>query len=350
MINVLFVFFTGIFIALYLRWGFTRLTRENMQILAAMPGEKHPEGFWNGVNFTWYGLLSANALLFGAGLYVVLAGSRGVSAFHSLILMVFLISVLLPAARIIARIVEKKNHTFTVGGSVFAGVVIAPFLIGALNLMLGWVSDVSYPMIETLSALSIAYAFGESLGRLACISFGCCYGKPLSDVHPLIQNLFRNHHFVFTGHTRKACYASRLDGVKTVPIQGVTATIYAVAAWIGMILFMAGYPGAALLVTLLTTQIWRVMSEFLRADYRGGGFLSAYQVMGLAASVFAVIMVILFPEGGTLAMDIGKGMHAVWNPWVLVFLQVLWAVTFVYMGKSTVTYSHLRFHVDESRI
>jgi hypothetical protein len=33
------------------------------------------------------------------------------------------------------------------------------------------------------------------------------------------------------------------------------------------------------------TQVWRFLSEFLRADYRGSGRISAYQVMALFAAV-----------------------------------------------------------------
>jgi hypothetical protein len=36
------------------------------------------------------------------------------------------------------------------------------------------------PIVPALAAVMIAYTFGEALGRLACISFGCCYGVSIS--------------------------------------------------------------------------------------------------------------------------------------------------------------------------
>lgn len=348
--SVFFLVIVGVFTALYLNWGFKHLTKENMQIFGAMPRTKQPEGFWKGVNFTWYGLLCANAVLCSSALYLVLSGSSGVPAVYSLGLMAILFSILLPSARWIARLVEKKNHTFTVGGSVFAGIIVSPVVIGLLNAVLSRVNGFRFPVIETLSSLAVSYAFGESLGRLSCISFGCCYGKPLSTAHPFLQKLFKRRHFVFTEHTRKACYASGLDGVETLPIQAVTSVICAVSAMIGMTLFLFGYPASALLETLLATQIWRVLSEFFRDDYRGEGLLSAYQIMGLIASIAAVFMVFLFSGHSVEYGHIEQGISEIWNPSILLSLQALWVLTLVYMGKSTVTYAHLTFHVDRQRI
>ena len=350
MTQILFFIALSCCTTLYLYWGFTRLTEERLQIFATIPDAKQDNGFWKGINFTWYGLLSANGVGLSAALFIVLASAVGVPAHYGLFLMVILLSVLLPAARWIARIVEKKQHTFTIGGSVFAGILLSPVLILTLNMILPWITGFSYPMAQTLAALSIAYAFGESLGRLSCISFGCCYGKPLSDAHPFVQNLFQNHNFIFTGHTRKACYASHLDGVKTIPIQAVTSVIYALAALGGLVLLFSGLPVWALLETLIITQLWRSLSEFFRGDFRGQGFLSAYQIMGFIAVLFAILMSFFLPEPTNLQADIGRGLAELWNPMIILLLQSLWFITFIYMGRSTVTFSHLSFHVNENHI
>jgi hypothetical protein len=348
--NTLFVLMTGIVASLYLRWGFTRLTHEKMQILASMPDKKQPGGSWVGINLTWYGLLSANAMLFAAAIYLVLAGSMEVPFVFSLLLLAVLLGILLPAARLIARIVEKKNHTFTVGGSVFAGVVLAPFVIGLLNLVLPLVSGFRYPMVSMLSAMAVAYAFGESLGRLACISFGCCYGKPLADVPPMVRRLFYRHGFVFTGNTRKACYASDLEGVATFPVQAVTAVIYAMSATTGLALFLWGHTAWALLEILVITQLWRVVSEFFRGDFRGAGTFSAYQVMGMIIAVIAAPMAFLLPGSSGGGAEIVRGLSLLRNPALIVVLQLLWLVTFMYMGRSTVTFSRIEFYVDVKRV
>jgi prolipoprotein diacylglyceryltransferase len=89
------------------------------------------------------------------------------------------------------------------------------------------------PLMPVMAALATAYALGEGVGRLACISFGCCYGKPMDQVHPLLRRLFARHAFVFTGPTKKIAYADGLDGREIFPIQAVTATLYCAAALAG---------------------------------------------------------------------------------------------------------------------
>ncbi len=52
------------------------------------------------------------------------------------------------------------------------------------NYLLSQAAYPTVPIIPALAAVMIAYAFGEGLGRLACISFGCCYGVALREAHP----------------------------------------------------------------------------------------------------------------------------------------------------------------------
>ena len=64
------------------------------------------------------------------------------------------------------------------------------------------------PVLPTFAAAAIAYVLGESIGRLACLSFGCCYGMPLREANPAVARLFHNHNLVIHGPTKKAAYAS----------------------------------------------------------------------------------------------------------------------------------------------
>ncbi|MBU1171896.1 MAG: prolipoprotein diacylglyceryl transferase [Proteobacteria bacterium] len=347
--QILFVLCLGLFTALYLYWGFTRLTAENRQIFAAMPKQRIKDSFFQGVNFTWYGLLSANGVCVAVILFLILSSSMGTPIMASLCLITLLLSVLLPSARWIARIVEKKKHTFTIGGSVFTGILISPWVICGFN-HFEPVPGFRFPIVETLAAFAISYSLGESLGRLSCVSFGCCYGKALSETHPLLQRFFSKHHFIYRGATRKACYASGLEGVKVLPIQAVTSVIYAVSALIGLGLFFAGHPGTALVLTLGVTQTWRSFSEFFRADYRGEGTFSAYQIMGIIAGTYALVIALIFRQNSPMVPDIAQGLLFLWNPLVILTVQGLWLVVFMYMGKSTVTESTLHFHVVKDHI
>jgi prolipoprotein diacylglyceryltransferase len=152
----------------------------------------------------------------------------------------------------------------------------------------------SIAMLPVMAALSVSYAFGEGMGRLSCISFGCCYGKPLSQSHPLLKRLFRNRHFIFHGSTKKIAYASAMEGQPVLPIQAITSMIYCTVGLSGMFLFLKCRYTAAFLTTIITTQLWRVCSEFLRADYRGERKFSAYQWMGIGLVAYALALAYFF--------------------------------------------------------
>jgi len=201
-----------------------------------------------------------------------------------------------------------------------------------------------------MAALSVSYAFGEGIGRLACISFGCCYGKPLSVCHPLIQHLFRKRNFIFSGKTKKIAYANGWDGEPVLPIQAVTAVIYCGAGIAGVYLFLNGFYAAAFLESLIITQVWRSISEIFRADFRGDRKISAYQVMSLSAVIYAVVMVLLQSEASTATPNVLRGMGYLWHPAVILALQLLWAFVFLYTGRSRVTGSLVSFHVIRERI
>src|SRR5262249_28008774 len=142
-------------------------------------------------------------------------------------------------------------------------------------------TDLAELMIPLVAALAIACVLGEGMGRLACISFGCCYGKPLEDLGQLAQRTFGRLAFSFQGKTRKIAYASGLRGVPVVPIQAITAGVLSLLGLIATWLFLNGRITAALVVAVSGNGLWRILSERLRADYRGGRKLSAYQWMSL---------------------------------------------------------------------
>ena len=349
MASVFFVFVLGLIIAVVLRWGFITLPKEKWQMVAAFPLEKQDQGQWRGLNLTWYGLLSANAYTFGVVMAVILAASAGVPISALVVLTVVILGITIPASKVIARLVEKKKGTLTVGGAVFAGVVTAPWIIMLVNATLGAALKFHVPVAVMMACLSIAYTFGESLGRLACLSFGCCYGKPLSRCSSKTRQLFSKFNVVFTGETKKVAYASHLDGEKLIPIQIITAIIYAISGLLGTLLFLQGMAGAALVETLVVTQVWRVISEFFRADFRGERKFSMYQIMALAAVAYTMV-VLQFLSSPQVTTSLADGFAALWHPGMLLFFQGVWIVSFLHMGRSTVTGSHISFHVVKENI
>lgn len=337
-------------LALYLGWGFAVLPREGWQIVAALPsGTCGPHG-WRGTNLTWYGILTANAYLVAVTVFLVLIGARGIPAGASLLLVLALLGICVPASRLVARVVEKKRHTFTVGGAVFVGILAAPPLVWLSNRFVAEEGAAPIPVMAACAAMATAYCFGEGLGRLACISFGCCYGRPLSSCSGRLRRLFSGRCFVFFGDTKKIAYAGGLEATEVIPIQALTATLFSICGLAGVALFLGGHFRASFLTAILTTQLWRTLSENLRADYRGAGRFSAYQIMGILASLYALGTALILDNEGGGAPRLLQGVAALWSPRQILFLQCVWLAIFVYTGRSTVTGSTISFHVHQDRV
>jgi hypothetical protein len=345
--NELFVLLLGFALSLVVFWACKRLPEERWQFLASVPIIKDSNGHWVGLNFTYYGLLTANALVFGVALLIVLMGSLRVPAVVTLSLICAVLIPCLPAARWIARLVEGKQCTFTIAGAFFVGIFIAPGIVALFNSQF---ANFNLPVIPPLAAIMIAYAFGEGLGRLACISFGCCYGIALDQAPPMLRRIFDRWHFVFSGQLKKIAYASGLEGKQVLPIQAITALLYTVVGLGATLFFLNGYFATAFILAMTITQAWRVYSETLRADYRGAGRFSAYQCMGLLAVLFSLALSYVAPTDQNLAAELAAGIDTAWQPLVLLSLQTLWVVVFVFFGKSMVTGAEISFHLHHDRV
>lgn len=349
MTEVSFLLLLFVCCSLVLFWGFKVLPRDGWQMLATLPTRSRGNGQWHGINLTWYGLLTANAYLAALIMLIILLGAAEVPLAGVLLLALLLLGLCVPASRLIARIVEGKSHTFTVGGAVFVGIVAAPWLILLINSLTLY----RLPVLTTLAAIGIAYAFGEGLGRLACISFGCCYGKPLSACNPLLRRIFKHFSFTFCGDTRKIAYASDLAGTPTLPVQALTSILYVGTGIVATALFLTGDSHQVFVMIILITQGWRVLSELLRADHRGTRKISAYQIMSLLAIPYALITAIRFENFESLAahpVQLLRGLQSLWQPEMLILLQLIWLALFIYTGRSTVTGANLSFHVYSERI
>ena len=163
----------GLILFAYLIWGFRTLPQERWQFIAALPLAKDADGHWRGVNLTYYGLFSAVAYVVAVATLLVLLGAIAVPVGRILALTVAVLAVCVPASRVVAGIVEKKSHTFSVAGAFFTALFAVPLAVFFLNLFAD-ASQQTLPYLPAMAAAAIAYAFGEGLGRLGCIRFGCC--------------------------------------------------------------------------------------------------------------------------------------------------------------------------------
>ncbi len=326
----------------YLVWGVRVLPKENRQFLAVFPVKKLDCGSWQGINLTWYGVLVANSVLAAAVVFVVLTASVGIAAAAVGLILTAVLLFSLPAARILAGWIEKKDNTFSTGAASFAGLLASyPAIL---------LAGQQGKMLAILAALTISYCVGEGLGRLACISFGCCYGKPLDKSPPLLRRLFAQFHFVFHGETKKIAYENGWDDIPVVPIQALTAGISLAGAFAGWILFSLSHFAAAFLVSLTVSQAWRFVSEFFRSDHRGTGNWNVYQILPLAAIAlgFATVFAASPPQPFPIALALG--VEQLGQPESLLVLSALWLIVTVYLGRSRVTRSVISISVCKERI
>ena len=205
-------------------------------------------------------------------------------------------------------------------------------------------------VLPILAAIAISYALGESVGRLACLSFGCCYGMPIRDARPALAHLFQKHNLVIHGLTKKAAYASGLAGEPLIPVQAITSAIFAAAGLAGLVLFLLQYFRLAALIPVIASWGWRACSEWLRADYRGGSRISIYQVMAILAILYLSVFLVLLPSSSLIKPNLSAAFAQFFSAAIILPLQVFWVALFLYYGRSRVTASTLSFHVLTDRI
>ncbi|NCC25740.1 MAG: prolipoprotein diacylglyceryl transferase [Deltaproteobacteria bacterium] len=345
MSNGMFVLGLGAVLAAVYALAFRVLPRERWQVAWVFPVSRMADGSWEGVNFTMYGILTGASVALATALALVLMAAAGVPLVWGGILALTVLAVCVPAAGFLAGIVEGKRHTFSVGAAVFAGVLVTPVLAWVVSKAAGDIS-MAGPMI---AATGLAYALGEGTGRLACLSFGCCYGRRIDSLPRPWQRLFGAVAMIFEGRTKKIAYAHGLDGVPVVPIQAMTAVVCTLIALAGTWFFLSGRMGLAVAIAIGGTQLWRFGSEFLRADFRGRDGITAYQYMSLGGAAVGIgLASFMAPTGGH--PDLARGLGVLWRPEVLLGLQAVWLGTAWRMGRSRVTGARVELFVRNDLI
>jgi len=347
--NFAFVAALALGLFLLLSWGVRALPAERWQMLAAVPVAKAADGSWRGVNLTFYGFFSATGTAFGFTMMLLLLASISIPANIAIPLLVVLLVVCVSASRVIAGLVERKHNTFTIAGAAFVTSLTFPWLILALQPLAAKVLHHEIGVLPIFAAVAISYTLGESIGRLACLSFGCCYGMPLRDARPALARLFQKHNLVIHGSTKKAAYASGLAGEPLIPVQAITSGVFASAGLVGLALFLLQDFRLAALIPVIASWGWRACSEWLRADYRGGSRISAYQVMAILSVLYLSVFLVLLPSSA-IAPDLSVAFAQFFSAAIILPLQLLWVALFLYYGKSRVTASTLSFHVVAERL
>lgn len=350
--NLLFVLSLALLLVLLFSWALKRLPNEGWQFLLIIPSRRIGPSQWEGINLTYYGLFNANAYALGTALTLILMGTTGISFISSISILTLLLAICIPASKIVAYIVEGRKNTLTVGGASFVGMMITPWILLALNAWSDKWPGLAFPLWPTLAALTTGYVVGEGVGRLACVSFGCCYGKPLARFPAWVQSLFGPFAFRFTEPTRKAVYADAYKGIPLFPVQGLTAILYSGTGLVAFWLCLEQFFISAFLLGLIVTQVWRVLSEFMRDDYRGNNTtLSAYQWMSLSILPYAVLLVLILPATSDAlpSTNLMHGLSIFRAPITLLFFAALWTTTLLFTGLSAVTTSTVHFTLAKDK-
>ncbi len=340
----IFLLACAILFALSFRFLFRHLPRERWQFVASLPLRKNSDGSWQGLNLTFYGIFTGLAGGAGVATFILLTASVQIPLATSLLLTLGVLSLCLPAAKIIATVVEKNRHGFTVGGASFVGIMVAPLLLWVADLLAQRYWQVTLPILPMLAAMAIAYVIGEGIGRLACISFGCCYGRALAQSPRWAKAWFATVHHVFIGKTKKIAFAGEMESVRVIPIQAMTCVVYTALALLCAALYFRGEFGLSFSLALIGSQLWRAWSETLRADYRGGSkVFSAYQFMALLAALYGIAISLIMPAHADLLPSLQHGLEALWTPGVILCVQLVTLIMFFFSGTSTITTGELRF-------
>ena len=350
MLNFVFVTTLAIGLLALLNWGVRTLPAERWQMLAAVPVAKSADGSWRGVNLTFYGFFSATGTVFGFAMMMLLLGSLGVPLGLAMLLTLAMVAICIPASRLVAGMVERKRDTFTVAGAAFAASLAFPVLALALQPLTTRIANRQIAVLPMLAAAAISYALGESIGRLACLSFGCCYGLPLRQANPALARLFQKHNLVVHGPTKKAAYASGLAGEPLIPVQALTSAVFAISGVAGLTLFLLQHFRLAALLPVVASWGWRACSEWLRADYRGGSRISVYQIMAVLAVLYLTGFLVFLPSAAAVRPNLQIALTQIASAAVLVPLEIFWIALFIYYGKSRVTASTLSFHLVTERL
>jgi phosphatidylglycerol:prolipoprotein diacylglycerol transferase len=162
----------------------------------------------------------------------------------------------------------------------WGGLLMMPLLFGIFS----WYSGVA--LLALVDAFALAMPIGHALGRLGCLSYGCCYGRPtrqrlaITYRNPLAKAVRVGGHQHERLHPT-ALYEAILD-------LGILVAVSA-AFFLGMPL---GVPSA---LALLAYGLGRFTIEFLKDN--GGRILSRrYSVNHLLSLVMAGLGLLLLPS------------------------------------------------------
>jgi hypothetical protein len=331
------------------RWGFRNLTGEEWQIAFAIPARisGSERQIWPAINFTFYGVFSSIAYGLSTLAFVFLIGASGQPLGPTAVFAGILLAVGVPASKWVARWVEGiPGHT--IGGAVFAVVVCS---IPAMAITQWLTRELAWPQFDAavvVAAACLAYVLGEAVGRLACLSFGCCYGRPIAQSTSLQKALYSRLTETYRGRFKKIAYAGGLTDRPVIAVQSIACAVLFAMFLLSLWLFWKGMLAASIVVSFGLSQLWRAYSEQLRADFRGREGFTLYQGMAIVAALLSIVLAWMYASGVVAPTPSAYlGWKAVAQLEVILVCQALALLILFYMGRSSVTSSRLELLLNE---
>ncbi len=336
--NFYHIFITFILgISLIILWGLKNFHKDNYQFLVVIPYKKLKDNVYRGLNITFYGIITAFSYTVSVFIFISLIKLIEFPEEGAYFLVIVILVVGFPSSKILAYLIENRKNTLTVGGAIFVSAIISVptvfLVIVYLNL------DINQYFLPILTSLSISATLGEGIGRLACLSFGCCYGKPMKQIN-FLPSLLK---VKFNSSTKKAVYDSNYVNVELLNIQGLVVIVYTFIALSSILLFISQKYYIAFILTFIIPPLIRFFSEFLRDDHRGSTKISIYQVFSIILSLYGLFFLLLFYKRFNTVIELN--INLTYSLIDLVVLASIFFITFWHTGISKVTDSEIKFQV-----
>jgi len=230
-----------------------------------------------------YGFMLAMGFLIGVKLSTIRGKKLGIDGTLMVDLGLYILVSALVGAKALLLLSDWEHYQHDPWSLVKSGGVFYGGLIAATATCIWFFYKHKLKTWQMADILAPSLALGHAIGRLGCLSAGCCYGKPTLSAWGIT---FRNE------------YAQQIVGVPLGVALHPTQLYDAVAEFTIFIvlLFLAGrrrFDGQIFWTWVALYSVARFIIEFYRGDPRGdfyfGNALSPAQFIGIAMLVISFI-------------------------------------------------------------
>ena len=189
------------------------------------------------------------------------------------------------------------------------------------------------PVLEVLDCMALSGAMGHAIGRIGCLTYGCCHGAPTDSPFAV----------TYTHPESKAVWFSGIGGVPVhpTPLYSAAGNLLLVLAMDA--LFTTPRAGVFVATYLMAAAVGRLAIEFLRGEpalKRLG--LTSYQWITLAQFCCGLLLLLVTGPARPLQLGLGEALLlALPRAWQLVVPFVVLFAAYGLHGKRVGTWLHV---------